>query len=175
MIIPIIYEPAYLNNSIWCDKQRLGVEAVLAQKKYTVMQIDGNAYRDYPYERLFGQSPRLIILFATSPSWIFPALCFFRNHNIQVILTDCYPWPSELVQAQCAIDYSGGIKTIFQYLEAQGCATVALYGLFRNSTTDDIKKLAFVQECRLRGFADPEAHCFYNENDLNACYRDFSL
>ena len=174
MIIPMIYEPAYLNNSIWCDKQRLGVEAVLAQKKYTVMQIDGNAYRDYPYERLFGQSPRLIILFATSPSWIFPALCFFRDHNIQVILTDCYPWPSELVQAQCAIDYSVGIKTIFQYLEAQGCATVALYGLFRNSTTDDIKKMAFVQECRLRGFADPEAHCFYNENDLNACYRDFS-
>ena len=109
MIIPVIYEPAYLNNSIWCDKQRLGVEAVLAQKKYTVMQIDGKAYRDYPYERLFGQSPRLIILFATSPSWIFPALCFFREHNIQVILTDSYPWPSELVQAQCAIDYSGGI------------------------------------------------------------------
>ncbi len=173
MTIPIIYEPAYLNHSIWCDKQRLGVEAVLAQKKYTVTQIDGNTYREYPYEQLFGQGPRLVILFATSPSWIYPALCFFRNHKIQVILTDCYPWPSELVQAQCAIDYCGGIQTIYRYLEAQGCTKIALYGLFRNSTTDYIKKLAFVQECRHRGIAEPETHCFSNENDLNACYRDF--
>ncbi|HBF15978.1 MAG TPA: hypothetical protein DDW30_09945 [Clostridiales bacterium] len=174
MTIPILYEPAYLEHSVWCDKQRLGIEAVLAQKKYTVTQIDGNTYREYPYERLFAQSPRLIILIATSPSWIFPALCFFRDRNIRVILTDSYPWPSELVAAQCAIDYGGGIREIYRYFEAQGCSDIALYGLFRNSTTDDIKKTAFLQECRLRGIEDPEGHCFYNENDLGACYREFS-
>lgn len=173
MTIPVMFEPAYLKNSIWCDRHRLGLEAAIAQKKNTVTYIDGNAYRDYPYERLFAQSPRLIILFATSPSWIYPALCFFREQNIRVILTDSYPWHSDPVQAQCAFDYSGAIQSIFRYFESQGCRELALYGLFRNSTTDHIKKMSFLQECEIREIRDPEGHCFYNENDLNACYADF--
>ena len=47
MQIPILYEPNYLRDSIWCEQIRIGIEQLVTQRRYTLYKIDGNAYQDF--------------------------------------------------------------------------------------------------------------------------------
>ncbi|MGM9683156.1 MAG: hypothetical protein ACI3XQ_06125, partial [Eubacteriales bacterium] len=86
MIIPILFEPNFAENSIWCDSIRSGIESYAQKKKYVTIIIDGQKYREYDYNQLFENEPRLVLLVANSPAWGENALRFFEKEQIAVVL-----------------------------------------------------------------------------------------
>lgn len=173
MIIPIIYEPYYNRDSIWCAKIRTGIERALSQKKYSSVQIDGENYAEYDYGKLFENAPRLLILVANRCSWILSALNFFSENNIGVVLVDCCPITNEAVKGQIYFHYENGTDIIFNHLSECGCKSTALYGVFKNSFADTVKQRAFAQKMLERGVTDIKDRCFENNTGLVNCYGDF--
>lgn len=173
MVIPIIYEPYYNRDSIWCAQIRTGIERALSQKKYSSVQIDGENYTEYDYGKLFGNAPRLLILVANRCSYILSALDFFRENSIDVVLVDCCPITNEAVKGQIYFNYEDGIDTILEHLSECGCKSTALYGVFKNSFADNLKQRAFTQKMLDHGIYNVQSRCFENNTGLVNCYHSF--
>ena len=173
MRVPVIYEPFYDRDSIWCASIRAGIERTVTQKKYSSVCIDGTAYREYDYDSLFAGAPRLLIIVANRPSWIRPALRFFAQKRRGVVLVDCCPLVNGAVKGQVFFHYEQSIETILSYLLQNGCTRTALYGCFEGSYADGLKQRAFDRIMTLRGVPSPSATHFDNNGSLERCYLDF--
>ncbi|MBO5203930.1 MAG: substrate-binding domain-containing protein [Clostridia bacterium] len=173
MVVPIIYEPYYSKDSIWCAGIRSGIEKALTRKKYFPVYIDGDSYRSFDYDKLFKDTPRLLILVANRCSWILSALDFFEKNKIDILLVDCCPFINNSVKGQVFFHYEHGIATALEHLSKCGCSRTALYGLFRNSFADKMKQRAFEEKMRCRGIDNVGSLCFDNDNGLADCYDKF--
>ena len=173
MIIPILFEPNFAENSIWCDSIRQGIESYAQEKKYATMIIDGQNYREYDYNRFFENEPRIVLLVSSSPAWGENALRFFEKEQIAVVLCDCFNAESSAIKARVHFDYKGLFKLISRHLDECGCKQIALYGFFIHSTSDQLKLQYFREESQRRGITDTEGLCFENKSNLDSCYEIF--
>lgn len=170
MIIPILYEKSFL-GSIWCQKIQNNLSVCIAKKKHTATVIDSDDYRTYDYEALFTEeTPRLVVLIATTPAWIEQAVTFFEQRSIGVILSEYDTSNSEAVVATVTFDCSDSFQKMLAHLEACGCTRPAFYGYFENSVSDHYKKECFFAEMQKRGVSAPERLCLQNTNGLGDCY-----
>lgn len=173
MRIPILYEPIFESSSVWCRQMREEMEALVKARKYSFVKIDGNAYRTVDYDALFGDDPRLVLIVSTTQNWLCAALDFFDGRKIGTVVADCCPSVGNRVKGQVAFDYEKAVGTLLRYLsDACGCRRVALYGIFRDSSADGLKKATFLRE-RAAVCADPESLCFENGTGLADCYESF--
>lgn len=174
MLIPFITEPDYGNSSIWCAETRTGIEAEIARKKYTSINIDSGNYRFFDYETLFAKndSRRMVVLIGTSQSWIPEALDYLTGHDIDVLLVSYQPPENAPVRGVVRIDYVAGIDTLLRHLVECGCRRPALYGCFINSSADSIKYRAFNESTSRTEFFD-HSGIFENSAGLARCYEDF--
>ena len=122
MRIPMVFEPTFARDSIWCTEIKRGMTRVMHVQKYEALLIPGEHYRTYDYEALFAPGgARLLILCGTSPSWLRPALLFFRERGIGVLIVDGYPNAAPYVAGQVTFDYRAGMAQALACLRARGC------------------------------------------------------
>lgn len=53
MRIPMVFEPTFARDSIWCTEIKRGMTRVMHVQKYEALRIPGEHYRTYDYEALF--------------------------------------------------------------------------------------------------------------------------
>lgn len=173
MIIPILIEPN-LKNTIWCNQLRKSIEDVILEKGYDSLFIDGNAYQNYDYNDLFDKNPRLLILFGTSPSWLQQVILCLSEKEIQIILLGNIASLTSKLHGQIFFDYEYSVQNLLCYLSACNCKKTALYGVFNNSSSDLIKKKAFLEYLNYNNIPDGNSYIFENHNNLKECYENFS-
>lgn len=176
MLLPILFEPNYKSSSIWCSQIQNGIEKTVIQKKYSPTLIDEEHYTEFDYDSFFSSSPRVLMIVASSPSWIYSALNFFARKNIFVLLIDSWAThhsAKSIVKGSVCFDYDDCIRMMLDHLEDCGCSKTALYGVFGNSSADRIKYAAFETEMLERGYEDIRQLCFDNNSGLVNCYDSF--
>lgn len=174
MLIPFITEPIYRNSSFWCAQTHTGIEAEIARKKYTGLNIGAGEYQSYDYDGLFERerSPRMVVLIGTSPLWIPKALEFFSARMIDVLLVSYQPPENVRVRGVVRIDYVAGVDTLLRHLTECGCRNPVLYAGSSDSSSDSIKKRAFF-ELTGQSRAFDSVGCIDNRSGLKDCYDMF--
>ena len=169
MIIPVIIEPIYDVESIWCAETRIGLERELSRKKYSLLEIDPMTYTSYDYQKLprTRANDRLVVLIGTSPKWISQALAFLSDNGVGVLLVSCQPPENAQVRGVVRIDYAAGIGQLLAHLSDCGCERPALYGCYADSSADLIKRWSFAERL------GPNAQIFENHGSLADCANEF--
>lgn len=169
MIIPVIIEPIYDVESIWCAETRIGLERELSRKKYSLLEIDPMTYTSYDYQKLprTRANGRLVVLIGTSPKWISQALAFLSDNGVGVLLVSCQPPENAQVRGVVRIDYAAGIGQLLAHLSDCGCERPALYGCYADSSADLIKRWSFAERL------GPNARIFENHGSLADCANEF--
>ena len=169
MTIPILIEPN-LKDTIWSREICEGLKIAIAKKNYEAYFIEGASYQSFDYKAFFGKSTSLLLLFGTSPSWLYPTIQFFSTQKIGIILLGNTPLASSLLQGQVYYDYENSVHQLLDYLTACKCKKTALYGVFENSVSDLVKKKAFLDHLTRDGVINPEEYVIENQNNLDECY-----
>ncbi len=172
MRIPILIEPSFDQASVWCGQMRAGIEAEAARKKYEILLLDGQRYREIDDGVVFPER-RLLVLIGTSPSWIPQALAFLQERRVEVILASYQPPENMLLRGIVRMDYVSGVSMLLQYMRSCSKTRTALYGCCKNSSTDEIKAGAFTRFLAAEGDLRPESAVFYNDVTLAECYGVF--
>ena len=171
MIVPIIFDPYEANGYIFSANFSHGLEKIIASKKHHFMSIDGNHYREFDYNAFFREAPRLIIVRGTLRHWLVPALRFFREQKIDVLLIGDNPCPEFPVRGNITSDDERGTLLLLRHFATCGCSRTALYSIFENSTSDMKKQYFFLKHISQKD--NPDRFCILNKTGLEACYRDF--
>ena len=172
MIIPFLIEPN-LKDTIWCNQVCSGIESAIAERGYEAFPLDGKAYQSFDYKSFFKGEPPLLLLFGTSPSWLLPAIQFFFQNDIGIILLGKSPLDATELRGQITFNFEKSILQLLDYLASCNCNKTALYGVFQNSTSDLIKQKTFLKHLESIGTASPENYVFENKNNLDECYNQF--
>lgn len=172
MLIPIIIEPNLI-DTIWCKQLSRHLDSTILERNYQSVYIDGNDYQNTDYNELFKKNPRLLILFGTSPSWLRQAILYLSGKGIRIVLLGNDSRFSSQLQGQVYFDYELSVHQLLDYFSACNCKGTALYGVFENSSSDLVKKNAFLCHLRQQGIPDGESRVFENKNNLKKCYDDF--
>ena len=173
MIIPIVYAPMERDGYFFTNKFQSEFEKAVVEKKHLYLEIPGNNYQSFDYDTLFQKRPRLVIVMATQRHWLIPALHFFQEKKIGVLLLGENPSPEIPVRGSLTTDFDSQLSTLLKHLEDCGCTKTALYNVFENSVPDCEKRRFFVKHLSQKGFSDPHQYCITNVSGLKQCYRDF--
>ncbi len=173
MRIPVLIEPVFDQDSVWCRQMRTGMEAEAARKKYELVFLDGEHYREIDYITACAGLP-MVALAGTTPSWMVETLRSLTERNIQVILASYQPPEHVKARGIVRIDYGAGVDRLLQYFRACGKPHTALYGCSANSSNDEVKRASFLYFLSQEGVPAPERSIFYNHGSLSQCYERFA-
>lgn len=173
MNLPVLYDSATERSSIWQEEIFLGISKEALARKYNLVSLDASSYQTADYDELFEDGPRLVIVFSEETPWILCALRFFESKDIRVILVGPCVNGFPCVQANIDIDYRTDMEAAVELLHRCGCTRPAIYGVFPNSGSDNIKKSSFMSVVREHWGMLPERLCFENRTGLTDCYREF--
>lgn len=155
MLIPFIIEPGYGSSSVWSTAIRAGIDSELARKKYSSVFIDGQRAEEFDFDAVFPDGrPRLAALVGTSPSFVPEMIEKLALRDIDVLLVSYQPPENAPVRGVVRIDYAAGAETLLRHLADCGCKRTALYGCFPNSSTDLVKRRAYLEYITASG-AEP--------------------
>ncbi len=171
MLIPYMLESSY-RQSIWARQTVEGLTKEASRKKYTVVQLDADHYRDINPDEFFGDQPKLIILIGTSISWMPEVMEHFDHLGVKCIVISYNPASSATAQGVVRMDHLSGMQTLLTYLEQCRKTRVALYGLNLNSSADVMKKECFSAWNAVREEGQI-FNAFNNPASLEACYQAF--
>ena len=174
MQIPILIEPAYNRSSVWCRQMHIGIEAMAARKKHTVLLPDSLAYRTLAWHELLPER-KLVVLVGTSPAWIEDALAFLHQQQIGVILASYLPVSHKALRGIVQMDYASATAMLLGYMRTCRKTKTALYGSRGDSSTDEIKRNTFHRFLAAEGMQEPSTMVFDNSTSLEGCYESFRL
>lgn len=166
MLIPFIIEPGYGSSSVWSPAIRAGIDSELSKKKYSSVFIDGAGEPDLK-AAIADSDTRLAVLIGTSPSFVPDMIERLALRDIDVLLVSYQPPENAPVRGVVRIDYVAGAELLLRHLACCGCKRTALYGCFQNSSTDLIKRRAYLAYTAESGF---EPMLFDNTDGLSDCF-----
>ncbi len=166
MLIPFIIEPGYGSSSVWSPAIRAGIDSEISKKKYSSVFIDGAGEPDLD-SVLADSDTKLAVLIGTSPSFVPEMIERLALRDIDVLLVSYQPPENAPVRGVVRIDYVAGAELLLRHLAGCGCRRTALYGCFQNSSTDLIKRRAYLAYAAESGF---EPMLFDNTDGLADCF-----
>ena len=173
MIIPIVYDYTQKDDHIFSHSFCRNMEKTVVEKKHLYLEINGDTYQDFDYDALFGKGPRLIIVRSSLIHWLAPALHFFSQKKIDVLLMGENPCPHIRLRGMIGADIKYEITTLLDHFTDCGCSRTALYNVFEDSVSDFLKRRLFIEQLTKKGVTNPEAACIINHSGLKQCYNDF--
>lgn len=165
MLIPFIIEPSY-GGSVWTPAIRAGIDSELSRKKYSSVYIEPSKL-DSIDKKIFASGMAAVI--GTSPSFMPNMISELSKRNIGV-LSVCYQPPENLkVRGIVRIDYVSGMYSLLELLLSCRSRHPALYGCFPDSSTDMIKRRAYLEYASAVGF---EPIMIDNSVGLVSCFNE---
>ena len=170
MKIPFIIEPGYGSSALWTPAIRSGIESELARKKYGSLFLDDESFDE---DRLLGcfDEQKLAVLIGTSPSFVPGMIEKLAKLGVGVLLVSYQPPENAPVRGVVRTDYVAGVDTLIRHLFACGCRRPALYAGFTNSSTDLVKRHAYLEHAANDGF---EPILIDNDDGLIDCFEKLS-
>lgn len=170
MLIPVLIEPNY-TNSVWAVQAMEGLNQEANRKKYRVLLLDPEKYRETDYVSLFADQSPLVIILGPDMTWVPGAVSFFSEKHIPCILVCFDPAETYHLQGMVRMDYIGATHAVMTYLKQCGRKRIALYGFNPASSPDRLKQRYFEGGSAAEGSGLPTV--FPNYGSLDACYRSF--
>lgn len=151
MLIPFIIEPSYAKYPVWSPSIRAGIESELARKKYSSSYIAPDELESTE-RSIF--SAGLAVVIGTTPNFINNMLARLSKMGLEALLVCSQPPENAKVRGVVRTDYVSGMYSLLGLLRKCGCERIALYGCFPDSSTDNIKRRAYLEYTASEGL-DP--------------------
>ena len=172
MKIPFIIEPGYGSSALWTPAIRAGIDSELSRKKYGSLFIaHDNIDADELLSCFDDDARKLAVLIGTSPSFVPEMIDRLAKLGVGVLLVSYQPPENVPVRGVVRTDYVAGVDTLIRHLFACGCKKPALYAGFTNSSTDIVKRRAYLEHAALDGF---EPITIDNDDGLVSCFEKLS-
>jgi DNA-binding LacI/PurR family transcriptional regulator len=167
----IMIDPAY-RDTYWCRQSISGIYEEAARKKHACTILGENP-DDHDWDRLFGDSRRLLIVIGTSVSWIPRILQRLHRRGIQVILVSYQPPAGYSGVSAILMDHVDTTRALVHYLLSLGHKRIALYGINPDSSADELKAACFQNMMRDYQLDPDGGWLLYNYASLSDCYDRF--
>ncbi len=168
MRIPFIIEPDYGSYPVWTPAIRAGIDSELSRKKYDSVYIDP---KELDSGFSFDEDQKLAVLIGTSPSLVPGIIEKLGKMGVGVLLVTYQPPENAKVRGVVRTDYVDGIDRLVAHLFACGCGRPALYASSPDSSSDMVKRRAYLENAAAAGF---EPLIIENRRGLSACFDELS-